>query len=811
LVRAVAEVPALPHEPNSFVGRESELGELRELVRETRVLTLCGAGGIGKTRLALRILAAVADQFPDGVWFVELADLRQPDLVVWRVAAAVGITEEPGRPLLDTLADALRYRRMLLALDNCEHVIEVCARLSQRLLAHAPGLHMLTTSREPLHVAAETVWQVPPLSVAPESVRLFVDRAAASVPGFAIGPGNQEAIAALCRDLDGIPLAIELAAARVRALSVEQIRDRLADRFGLLTTGDRTAPERQRTLRAAIEWSHDLLTPQEQVLMRRLSVFAGWSLEMAESVCSDSLIPRAEVLDLLAALVDKSLVVREPEAFGQARYRMLDTIREYAAARLAEASMADEFHRRFASYSVGETEREAAIGLAQVPGSWAERAAAFRRFDLEAKNIAQVLQWCLAHGEVEHGLRLCTAVRSPWLVRGMYSEGSGWLDTFLALPGACAVPPLVRGAALIARAQLTLSRDPAAAEPDAAEGLALCKEDTFWTASALNVLGEICLHTGRIDLAASYVDEALSVAVAADDGWHEGYALGTSAAIAGLRGNLRSAASLAEGSLAAMERIDQQWGVARTLLGLGDLARLRGDADGASRRYLQALPVLRELEARPEIARCLAGLGRAAMSLGALDLARSHLSESLELSHLTGARISVARGLAAFAALELAAGRPDVAVRLIASASALRSVAGLSPLPGSQTERYLSVPGAAALWAEGQAMSSDAAVELALDSAPEIPPDVLAAGTPAGAPVPAGGLTAREHEIVALIASGRSNKAIAAELVISPATAARHVANILAKLGFTSRAQVAAWAADRDLNTVRPPRRNGLT
>jgi predicted ATPase/DNA-binding CsgD family transcriptional regulator len=781
---------------------------LRELVREARVLTLCGAGGIGKTRLALRILAAVADQFPDGVWFVELADLRQPDLVVSRIAATMGITEEPGRGLLDTLADALRSRQMLLALDNCEHLIDKSAVVCQRLLAHSPGLHMLVTTREPLHVAAETIWQVPPLSVAPESIRLFVDRAAASVPGFAIGPGNEEAIAALCRDLDGIPLAIELAAARVRALSVQQIRDRLADRFGLLTTGERTAPERQRTLRAAIEWSHDLLTVQEQVLLRRLSVFAGWSLEMAEAVCADDVIASQEVLDLLAALVDKSLVAREPEALGQARYRMLDTIRSYAAARLAEAGEAEEFHRRFTGFTVAECERLVAVGLAQLPGTWAERVTTFHRFDIEAKNTAQVLQWCVVHEDAESGLRLCTALRPPWLVRGMYSEGSRWIDTFLAMPSASSAPTWVRGAALTGRAQLVLSSDPAAAEPAATEGLRLCREagDAFWIGSALNVLSETCVHTGRLDDASAYADEALSVARSGCDSWNEGYALGTSAAIAALRGNLRAAAALAAASLVAMESIDQQWGVARTLLGLGDLARLRRDPDNASRHYLRALPVLRELDARPEIARCVAGLGRVAMDLGSLDLARSHLSESLELSHLTGARIGVARALAVFARLELACGRSDVAVRLIAAASALRSVAGLAPLAGAQTEQYLAVPSSAALWAEGQAMGSDAAVGLALDPVSDIPAPV-----PTAAAVVPGGLTAREREIVALLASGRSNKAIAAELFISPATAARHVANILAKLGFSSRAQVAAWAAGRNLDTVRPPRRNGLT
>ncbi|MEP7025369.1 MAG: AAA family ATPase, partial [Actinomycetota bacterium] len=259
-------------EPNRFIGRERELGELRQSLLSARALTLCGTGGIGKTRLAGRMMAALQGEFPDGVWLVELADLQQPELVVSRVASVVGVVEESGRALLDTLADALAPRQLLLALDNCEHLIDAAARVCQRLLAGAPGLRIIATSREPLRVAAETVWLVPPLSVPPagagadsaellasEAVRLFADRAAAALPGFAVGPGNARAIAGLCRALDGVPLAIELAAAWVRVLSADQIAARLGDRFRLLTTGDRTAPPRQQTLRATIDWSHDLL------------------------------------------------------------------------------------------------------------------------------------------------------------------------------------------------------------------------------------------------------------------------------------------------------------------------------------------------------------------------------------------------------------------------------------------------------------------------------------------------------------------------------------------------------------------------
>jgi len=821
----VEEIPTnLPQEQNSFVGRERELGQLQQLVGVTRALTLCGAGGIGKTRLALQVLAAVADDFPDGVWFVELGDLRQPDLVVSRVASAVGVGEEPGRPLLDTLADALRPRRLLLALDNCEHLIDACARVGQRLLSSSPGLRLLATSREPLHVAAETVWPVPPLSVAPVgaaadpeeacrygAVRLFADRAAASLPGFAIGPANAAAVAALCRALDGVPLAIELAAARIRTLSVEQITARLADRFGLLTTGNRTAPARHRTLRAAMDWSYDLLTTAERVLLRRLSVFVGWSLEMSEQVCAGDGIRASDVLDLLASLVDKSLVVLEPEVLGQARYRLLDTIREYAAARLAGAGESAAFQLRLRDYTVTVAEHNTEIGMALIPAPWSARVDVFRRYDVEAGNLMQVLSQCLADGDVETGLRICTAVRPCWIVRGTFAEGGELLDSFLAID-APAVSPGVRGAALVGRAQLALSSDPALAGSRAEAGLELCLAagDEFWTAAALNLLSEIALHTGRAGEAASAADEALSIAQAAGDGWNEGYALGIRAAIAALLGRLREAEQLATSSISLMRRIDQQWGVARALLGLGDLARLRGDPGGAHSRYLEALAILREIDARPDIARCLAGLARVALDLGSTGQARQHLTESIRLSHTTGSRIGVARGLEAFAALAAAENRPELVVQLTAAAAALREAAGFPALPGARVERYLAAARPlgeaviAHLWARGLTMSGEEAVALALDA----PQDeggrdtvtLAAVGAYPRPPALPGALTPRESQVAALVTAGRSNKAIAEELVISPATAARHVANILAKLGFSSRTQIAAWAAGRQLD-----------
>jgi len=821
----------LPEEPNTFIGRERELVELRQLLYRTRALTLSGPGGIGKTRLALRLLASAAAEFPDGVWFVELADLRQPDLVVSRIAAVIGITEEAGRPLLETLGDALRPRRMLLALDNCEHLLDACAQVCRHVLASAPGLRLLNTSREPLSVAAETIWRVPPLSVAPagadpaaaapgaeryEAVRLFADRAAASKPGFTVGPDNVATITAICRALDGMPLAIELAAARVRALSVEQIVARLDDRFGLLTAGDRSAAPRQRTLRAAIEWSYELLTGPERALFRRLSIFSGWSLEMAEQVCADEQIPAAEVLGLTAALVDKSLVVLDPELLGQARYRMLDTIREYAALRLAQAGEAATFRSRFRDYAIRTSEHNLALGMARTEASWPDRVDVFRRYDVDAGNVIQILNWCLEQGDAEVGLRICAAVSPCWIVWGTFGEGGEWLRSFLALD-MTGVPARVQGAATVVRGQLTLSSDPAAAWALGTEGLKLCREadDRYWVAVGLNLLAEIALHTGRIDEAAASADEALAIAQAAGDGWNEGYALGTRAAIAARRGKLREAEQQATASVAVMRRIDQQWGAARALLGLGDLARFRNHPGEAHGWYVEALAILREIGARPEIARCLAGLGRVAMDLGAIEQARRHLTRSLRLSHATGSRIGVARGLEAFAALTGHEGRPELAVQLAAAAAALREAAGLPPLSGARVEAYLAQARrlgdatVARLWASGQALTSEAAVALALDA--PAPSAALPSGKgPAGenpaltvvgryrvAAAPPSSLTQREYEIAELVASGLSNKAIAAELSISHTTAARHVANIMAKLGFNSRSQIAAWVADR--------------
>lgn len=795
-------------ELNAFVGRERELSELRRIVADVRALTLCGAGGIGKTRLAIHLASELATGFPDGTWLVELADLLQPDLVTSRIASVIGVVEEPGRPLLATLADALRPRRMLIVLDNCEHLIDSCARVCQHLLASSAGLQVIATSREPLRVAAETVWQVPPMSMpAPESAQdadlmrsdallLFADRAAAAAPGFALGPANLAAVAAICRDVDSLPLAIELAAAWVRVLTVEQIAARIGDRFRLLSSAQRTATPRHRTLRAAIDWSYDLLSPQEKILLRRLSIFADWPLEIAEQVCaghaeSDPL-AAGDIVHLLTGLADKSLVVAEPDAAGRIRYRMLDTIRDYASEQLTESGEAEQMRERFLDYAVREVEQRALIGMAIAPATWSERVESFRGFEAETANLRQLLSWCLASGDAETGLRICVAMRPVWIVQGSFAEGGGWIDALLGLDTSD-VPARVLGSALIGRGQLALATDPAGAAQRAEAGLALCQEkgQEFWAASALNLLAEVALHAGRRDEADARAAEALAIATSSGDGFNASYASGTRATVAAYRGDLTEALGLGEAALAIAREIDQQWVAARTLLGLGDLARLTGNPAQAREHYQEASGILREVNARPEMARCLAGLGRIETGQGELALAGRHLGESIELSRSTGSRIGVIRGLESFAALAIAQGSPELAVQLVAAAAALRRASNLPEAPATRTERLLNEAAGLGdavvkeLWEAGSALSSDAAVTLAL-SVPD-----------AQAPSQEAALTARELEIAVLLTKGLGNKAIAGELEIRSSTVARHVANIMAKLGFSSRVQIAAWARER--------------
>src|SRR6516165_4148351 len=843
----------LPAEPNSFIGRDRDLAELAKLLTEVRALTLSGPGGIGKTRLAVRLarevitgsagsmdgMEAVAGADLDEAWLVELADWRGQ--IAQRVAATIGVREEPGVPLAQTLAEALRPRHMLLVLDTCEHQVNDCATLVQLLLARCPWLRIIATSREPLRVRGETIWRVQPLDLPPddaaddeladhEAVRLFAARAAGARPGFTLTRENAPSVARLCRTLDGIPLGIELSAARVRALSVEQIADRLRDRFQLLDSGDRTAPPRQQTLRATVDWSYELLDEAEQTLLRRLAVFSGWNLDMAEQVCSDDAIPADAVLDLLISLIDKSLVVLDGEAAGDARYRLLDTIREYALERLVAAGEESRLFLRHRDCILELVEDTARRMFRRGDPPWPVRLAIYRRGIAEFGNFRIALATSLSHGHTDEGLRLCAGLLNMWVPHGDQREAATWFDRFLVQEGG-AVSPRVRGRALAGRADIAFDlQDYDTLLRSAQQSLEISRAcgDDFTVPTALRTLGQAALRAGRFADGITLIEEAIEAADAAGNDWEAGLTRAAQAAIAVRQSRLKSAQRSYEAALEVLSD-NNRWGVAQIQYGMGTLARARGDADMAVRHFEDAAEIFREVDAWPEIARCLAGVGWVALARGDLDLARARLAESLRISEACGQRLGIARGLEAFAALAAARQQPEQAARLAGAATQLRESLGQPTSLGSRIEELLELArgrlgaaAAAALFAEGREMTPDDAVGYALGSHIETADGLPAAAGLPGAPgLPAAPghtsgrdpsrpgeaawadparrsaspLTAREHEIVVLIERGLSNRQIADELVISPATAARHVANILSKLGFTSRTQIASWAA----------------
>jgi predicted ATPase/DNA-binding CsgD family transcriptional regulator len=812
----------LPAEPNSFVGRDRDLGDLRLLVTSVRALTLCGPGGIGKTRLAMRLGWQLAADFPDGVWLAELAATSDPALVARQIASVLGISEEPGHPAAATLGDALRGRQLLLILDTCEHLVDAIADLVHDLITSCPQLRVIATSREPLRVRGETVWRVQPLSLpsrawqsrdsaepdtgADEAVRLFADRAAAVRPGFALTEDNWPHVVQICRTLDGLPLAIELAAARIRALSVEQIAARLDDRFRLLASGDRTAPPRQQTLQAAVDWSFELLTPDEQTLLRRLSVFAGWSLEMAEQVCADERIPEARVLDLLAALIDKSLVALEDELAGDARYRLLDTIRQYAAGRLAVSGEEAAIRDRHLSCLLAFAEDVDVKAFRRGALTRLEQVELYHRAAAEQGNFRAALGFSLACRDAERGLQLCAALRSLWALTGDATEGLAWYGRFLVLDEP--VSASVRARALMASAELAFQhQDYPAAARYAPAAVAMCSAYRAANpACGLRILAAISLRAGRAEQAVAQADAAVAAAKANADDWEQGLAHVARATVLARIGQLREAQAEYESALGLLTD-HNLWGVANALYGFGSLARVRRDNASALQHFRAALDLFTELGARTEIARCQAGIGWVALDELDVPTASASLAASLELSVATGQRLGIARGMEAFAALAVVRGEDATAVRLEGAAAALREAAGLvhsvaparlDGLLGTAHQR-LGPDLTTQLIAEGRRLSAHEAASYALASA--VPSPSLPAA-PGEDEVPtddasASGLTAREQEIAQLIARGLSNRGIGEELFISPATAARHVANIMAKLGLNSRAQIAAWVVSQ--------------
>lgn len=505
----------LPAQFTSFVGRGQQVIQARKLLADNRLVTLTGAGGVGKTRLAAEVAKQVVAEYAEGVWYVDLAPITDPDVVPVVVARALGLPDQPGRSTMDTLLRFVRDRQMLVVLDNCEHLLDACAELTVALLGTAPGLSLLATSREPIGVNGEATWRVPSLSTADEAVELFADRARHARLDFAVTEDNAAVMGEICRRLDGIPLAIELAAARVRALSLAEILDSLHDRFRLLTGGSRTAVRRQQTLRASVDWSHALLTEPERVLFRRLAVFmGGFALDAAQNVCGGGDVERYQVLDQLSLLVDKSLVVAD-DSGDRTRYRLLETVRQYAQEKLGESGEADAVRSRHRDYY---TELAAVLDAPQ--GSDYERR--LEQAEIEINNLRAAFSWSRENSEVELALALASSLQPLWMSRGRHREGLAWFDTALAdvnvVQGEAGAT--VRARALADRAILAGRTGAADSVDRAQEALAMAREndDPAVLASALTACGYIAAFNNP-EVARRYFGEASELARAVGDRW----------------------------------------------------------------------------------------------------------------------------------------------------------------------------------------------------------------------------------------------------------------------------------------------------
>jgi non-specific serine/threonine protein kinase len=909
----------------ALIGREHDVDAIDRTLDASRLVTLVGPGGVGKTRLALQVASARQASFPDGVWLVELAALTDDAMVPRAVASTLGVREQARRPLGETLAETLRARRMLLILDNCEHLVDACARIGETLLRACPRLQILATSREALAIGGEIVWPVAPLPVPPTdeallvsdlsqlaSVQLFVERASAVAPGFALAEQHPDAVARICRHLDGMPLALELAAARVASLSVDQIAARLDDSFRLLTLGSRTAAPRHQTLRAALDWSFELLTEPERLALRRLAVFpGGCTLAAAERVLGDGsgegdgfwvlgdgerdtepLTPGTQhpsTMDVLARLVGKSLVRAEQETIAgvsEARYRMLETVRQYASERLREAGEDEALHRRQGDWcaELAEAAEPHLLGAEQV--TW------LVRLDREYANIRAALSWCLEH-EPPLGLRIAASLWQFWRIRLYLSEGRHWLEVLLArAPDPTRVRARALAAAgLLARWQL----DVVAARERYDEALALARalDDQQLIGVVLREVGTlVSAHFGDQQQARALFEEALAASRAADDRRSVATNLMQQGRLAMIAGEYRRAQTLFDESVALLAEVGDRWQLAMTLedaggvalvvgeperaeaffdqalatartleevgfgtvhrryhpgtvaywrgdavtaiewyeaglaitranehvagtienlLGLGHAIRLQGDLARATTLFNEGLRLSTEHGDKSATATALHGLGLLASSTGNEDLATTHLHESLTLRHELDERLGIVACLEALATI--AAGRaPDAesarrALVWLGAADALRERLG-APRPPVEQPAYtqaIETAGARldhveAALERGRTMPLDAVIADALSAGPasvEIDRPVVPVRPPEPGPsadvLPAG-LTAREVEVLRLIAAGRTNDEIATELVLSANTVRHHVTHILTKTGTENRTQATAFA-----------------
>jgi predicted ATPase/DNA-binding CsgD family transcriptional regulator len=800
----------LPAPVSSFVGREVELAEVRALVGGSRLVTLTGAGGAGKTRLALQVAAGLADGTADGVWFADLAPLGDPDLVAVTVADVLGVRLEPGRPVLDTVAEAVAGRSLLVVLDNCEHVIGACAKLADALLRGCPNLALLATSREPLGIDGERVFRVPSMRTpvedddgaairASEAVRLLADRAGQH--GVTVDWDEEAAavIGRICRRLDGIPLAIELAAARLRVMRPAELEARLDERFSLLTGGSRAAAPRQQTLRAMVDWSWELLTGPERAVLARLSVFAGgFGLAAAEAVATGPDVPAGEVLGRLGALVDKSLVQFGGAGAGAGRYRLLETVRRYVAGQLdaqgPAAAQATRIAHRDYYLALAETAAPRLIGPDQA--EWLDR------LDTELGNLRTAITFSLTQPGPEPGLRLAASLRVYWRARGHAAEGAGALRALLDVPAAQQAT-LPRARALSAAARLLQQTgDYATAGDYCQEALAMARAagDDYLVAELLRIRAVILLRQGQPGASLPVIESGLGLAYRLGEPYLTAGLLSARAFAADVEGNHAGAARDAAESARLFRQAGDRLGVGQMLGNLGYYELSAGDLDAARRHLAESHDIARPLNDRYSIVHTTFNLGLAEYLGGSPDAARALFAESLDLAQRTGMRAMMAYALIGLALVGRGGTGAGWSARLHGAADQALSALGhaLQPLEarlvGQDRQRLRAAMGAEAFDAEYAAgRTLDPAQVLAAFGRPGAAagPPRAAASAASGAAVTA--LTPRELDVLKLVAQGLSNSDIAQRLVLSEHTVHRHLANILRRLDLSSRAAAAAW------------------
>jgi predicted ATPase/DNA-binding CsgD family transcriptional regulator len=759
----------LPAETTSFVGRRRELAEIRKKLTEARLVSLVGPGGVGKTRLAIRIATDLRRSFPGGAWLVELADVRDPALVTNAVMSALDLRDQAATEPLAVLRSHLRDAELLLVLDNCEHLLGAVAELVDDVMRGAPGVRVIGTSREPLSVSGEHVFPVPPLelpSAQPdeplaqlrqnEAVALFTERAAAASGNFELTAGNRAAVIALCRRLDGLPLAIELAAVRTRALAPDQILERLSDRFGLLTGGSRAALPRHQTLLTTIEWSDGLLEPGERALLRRLCVFAGrFTLDDIEAVCSAGEVPASDVLHLLSSLVDKSLVVKE-EARGVACYRLHETMREYAAIKLREADEKEAVELRFVGYYVSRCQGSVAQARYELV-EW------LAWMDLEIENVRSVLRRCLTQPDYTSGIVLAASLIYFWITRAT-AEGVRWLDELL--PHGSGIPEVDAWAYFMRGFLAVLQSDPTAARPALQRAVAAAREAGQLSplSNSLSMASIAANMEGDRESAARFITEADEVTRGLED--------------------LPATLSLLQ---------------ARALGGMfeGDLETVRSASAQGARLSREAgdLYSLEMMQMNRGLAELISGSG---------DESKPLFAEALRIAQQIDDRVAQYALLDLFGCLAAGSGQARLGAQLMGAAETVRTGAGanligiLVPLLTNAEESTIAALGASKFHAEFQAgkrLSRNAAISVALGEPVERAAKAPDDESPSM-------LATREAEVARLVAGGLSNKQIGVRLFISERTVDSHVRSILNKLGFDSRAQIAAWMAAEGLPRI---------